>query len=110
MTAGGKGDCMRGSGVAKAAARRFAGGPVRGAWRAKLAAAASMRLSEITRAEHQVVRMQRPVPRKKSSAFTSGEHQVVNRQRTVARDITRNTEREREESPAVITRTQLGLY
>ena len=32
--------------------------------RAKLAAAASMRLSEITGTERQAVRMQRPVPRK----------------------------------------------
>ena len=48
VTAGSKGDCVRGSSVASAAARRFAGGLVRGAWRVKLAAAVSMRPSEIT--------------------------------------------------------------
>ena len=47
----GEGDRVRGSGVASAAARRVAGGPARGDWRAKLAAAASIRPSEITGTE-----------------------------------------------------------
>ena len=105
-TAGGKEYCVRGNGVASVAARRFAGGSAQGAWRAKLAAAASMRPSEITGTEHRAVRMRRPGPRKKSSAVTGGERQAVNRRRMVARDITRNTESARSEravSPDVIT-------
>ena len=110
--AAGKGHFVRGSGVASAAARRVAGGPARGGWRAKLAAAANMRPSEITGTDRRAVRMRRPVPRKKSSAGTGGERRAVHMRRMVARDITRNTESawsERAGSPDVITRTQLGL-